>query len=319
MKYLFAFVCLTMFSALLVAGESTVLRSAPLASERLVRMGYESARSFKKSLSLGSEFMDSFNENSGRIGKGGTSAFTIPSDRMLVHTGDVRLAAPKDQGAQVASRIETMVVEEGGYVENKSSRPGRSSYSEPSFSLTIRIPSHKFQAFLSKLQGSSLYTVTSLSTQSRDVTDSFVDATTRAETLQASIQSLQTLMAKADTVEAVLQVQKELNGLTQEYESNKARAQSLQKQATLSTLDISIQETQDEFVPKSGASNLLATLRRACSDVSDMSSFLLNLLVYAAVVSFALTIPLWLGYLAYRASACSKASKGNRGPVLAGL
>jgi hypothetical protein len=63
------------------------------------------------------------------------------------------------------------------------------------------------------------------------VTDAYVDASSRADVLQASRQALQTLLQEAKQVKEVLEIQRELNRLVEAYESQKNRAQRLQKQS----------------------------------------------------------------------------------------
>ncbi len=46
-------------------------------------------------------------------------------------------------------------------------------------------------------------------------------------------------------MQEVMEVQRELNRLTQEYESHKSRAESLKKQSSLSILSINLKETQE--------------------------------------------------------------------------
>ena len=79
--------------------------------------------------------------------------------------------------------------------------------------------SDKFYIVISALQGllgSDM--VRSLSTSSHDVTDSFIDASSRAETLVVCRKAIQVLLQKAQNVQEVMEGQRELNILTQEYE-----------------------------------------------------------------------------------------------------
>jgi hypothetical protein len=96
--------------------------------------------------------------------------------------------------------------------------------------MTIRVRSDKFYQVIEEIR-KIVHSVSTLSTNSRDVTDQFVDASARADVLEAARSSLQALMVKANNVEDVLRLQKELNRLTESSESLRQRAQQLKKQS----------------------------------------------------------------------------------------
>jgi hypothetical protein len=73
--------------------------------------------------------------------------------------------------------------------------------------------------------------VSSVNINSQDVTDSYIDASARADTLDASRKALKILLGKATNVQDIMEVQRELNALTQQYESHRKRAVHLKKEA----------------------------------------------------------------------------------------
>jgi Domain of unknown function (DUF4349) len=70
-----------------------------------------------------------------------------------------------------------------------------------------------------------------VNTNSRDVTDEFVDAASRADVVAASRTSLLSLLKQASSLDDVFRLQREINRLTESYESHKSRANALEKQA----------------------------------------------------------------------------------------
>ena len=76
----------------------------------------------------------------------------------------------------------------------------------------------------------------------RDVTGEYVDNAARASTLEATRAQLQALMSRADLVKDVLQVQRELSSVVQQLEARKATMQRLSAQASLSTLQLTLQK-----------------------------------------------------------------------------
>lgn len=160
------------------------------------------------------------------------------SGRMLVHSGHVALQAYRDDLMTLADKIEALVKEEGqGYVEQRSSNNNvqdrwYSGGGRLSVDMRLRVSSQKFHDVVNSIRSMvDEDMIISVSTNSNDVTDQYVDASSRADTLDASRKALKLLLAKADTVTEVMKVQRELNRLTQEYESQKSRALILKKQS----------------------------------------------------------------------------------------
>lgn len=109
--------------------------------------------------------------------------------------------------------------------------------------------------------------------------------TARAEVLEESRASLQTLLGRANTVEEVLMLQKKLNRLTQEAESQRQRASRLVNQAKYSTLTLQarfyhtsaplIDDLDSKWTPMTSINNALDDLASFCRGVIDGVLYLL--------------------------------------------
>ena len=88
--------------------------------------------------------------------------------------------------------------------------------------------------------------VLSVSSQSRDVTDEYIDANARADTLSASRDALKTILTRANSVKDVLAVKNELSTMTEQIESHRRKAVYLQKQAVSCYNEIIIFIVQQE-------------------------------------------------------------------------
>jgi hypothetical protein len=154
---------------------------------------------------------------------------------MLVHTGNMRTRVNQENLSSVSERIDTIVKDtgDGYYQENQSYNSGTS---RETVHMTIQVRSDKFHYVIEEIR-KIVDAVVSLSINSRDVTDEYVDVSARADASEAARSSLQAIMAKADTVEEVLKVQQELNRLTQSSESLRQRAQQLKKQSVSLFMD----------------------------------------------------------------------------------
>jgi len=243
----------------------------------------------------------------------GEVSIPSPKERMLVHNGKMSISTPKEKGQSTASQIEDILTNAGGYVENKSSR--KDTYSiRPHKSgtrlileMTMRIPSSEFHSFISKIEDTvGPDRVSNLSFRSEDVTDSFVDATSRAATLKASLEAMQMLLSKADKIKDAMEVQRELNRITQDYESQKSMAANLQKQSSLSTLRLELAEEQEKTAVDDEPthnetifSGRIKMFYRAIGDIIVCFTLLVDIILYGSVVAVGLAIPCTLLYALY--------------------
>mmetsp|Transcript_626 Transcript_626/g.891 ORF Transcript_626/g.891 Transcript_626/m.891 type:complete len:432 (+) Transcript_626:86-1381(+) len=184
--------------------------------------------------------------------------------KMLVHTGHIGLSTPdKDQIHKLKDQIIKLVESDHdgggslGYVENQvtstSNKIQYDSYGKQhkllSIDLKLRVSSDQFHSVVDKITTEMVrsdITLVSVSTSSRDVTDEFIDASSRASTIDKSREALKALLVQTKSVSEVMEVNRELNRLTQQYESQKERAKYLQKQSLLSTLSVRIEQSIKE-------------------------------------------------------------------------
>lgn len=246
---------------------------------------------------IGSNFLADLEKNVQKIKDG-----SVTAERMLVHSGDMSLASHEGKADDLANKIVHLVEGEGkGYVESRSSRSGHGhspSWSDrrdtKSIRLQLRVASTKFHDIVSKIRQmvEKKSHVISFSTNSRDVTDEYIDSKARADTLEASRNSVKMILSSANSIKDVMTVKDELNRLTEQIESHRKRAMYLQKQASLSSLSVTIDEEAnkeqnqkpstlmwDPFKPLGLASRHLAYLLGVLGDT----------LVYATVWAFPCT------------------------------
>ena len=168
---------------------------------------------------------------------------------MLVRTGTLRIETDADV-EKVANAATSQVEAAGGFVESRQDNGG---YLDgdirrgQNVRLTLRIPVDKYasllQDFRKSIGGLTKSTdVEETTDRVRDVTGEYVDNAARAATLEATRAQLQALMSRADLVKDVLQVQRELSSVVQQLEARKATMQRLSAQASLSTLQLTLQK-----------------------------------------------------------------------------
>jgi hypothetical protein len=122
----------------------------------------------------------------------------------------------------------------GGYVVN-SRWHGREE--EATATISLRIPEEKFDEAIGELRDLAVR-VTSESTGSQDVTEEYTDLESRLRNLEATEQQYLALLQRAETVEEVLMVQRELSNVRGQIEQIKGRMQYLERTSALAFITV---------------------------------------------------------------------------------
>lgn len=232
------------------------------------------------------------------VGKPTFDAAAVP--KMLRRTGDVRLetaadvfgvgdaaaAAAEARGGHVERRSD-----DGGWVDDRGLRRGRSS------TLTLRVPVEAFgntmRSFKAGVGGSAPGDVRALVDATTDVTADYVDAASRAATLEATRDRLLALMRSADNVKDVLAVQRELASVTQQLEAKKNVASRLAKAAALSTIHLRVDEKDPDRTPpppKRRKPFLIRTYARAFAWLGGLLEKAATIAVFLSVAAIPTTL-----------------------------
>ena len=264
---------------------------------------------------MGAELLQTLNKGATSSDKDNhNSDDVVPKDRMLVHRGDVNLQLPLNEMDILADKVESLAKEDGkGYVQSRSKDKFHSSryrrvndvkkiHKHPDWrwriDLELRVSNSKFHTIvdsIKKLVGNDK--IVKLSIHSDDVTEKYFDASARADTLDASRKALETLLSRANSVKDVLNVQRELNQLTQNAESQRKRAMNLKKSADLSFLNVQIEELVEDDSDNNDNIAFVAwephkTLKKAIVRMIIVFHFLGDVLIYAMIIVAGISAPL---------------------------
>jgi PKD repeat protein len=159
-------------------------------------------------------------------------------DRMIVRTGNMSIVV--EDVTFAINRIAGLAEGSQGYVVSSNSWRDNERLSG---TITIRIPAEGFSSIMKQV-GDMAVEVTNQTTTAQDVTEEYVDLTAKLKTLEATEQQLLTIMAKADKVEDILAVQKQLTDTQTEIEQTKGRMQYLEKTSAMSLITVNLTQSK---------------------------------------------------------------------------
>jgi len=158
--------------------------------------------------------------------------------RMIVRTADMSLvvndvAVALDQIAELAEGF-------GGYVVSSTKWKENSRLVGI---ISIRVPAEGFGDAMDTLRGMAV-DVTHEETSAQDVTEEYVDLSAKLKNLEATEEQLLRLMEKAEKVEDILNIQRELSDTRGEIEQTKGRMQYLERTSATSLIRVQLNEAE---------------------------------------------------------------------------
>jgi hypothetical protein len=151
---------------------------------------------------------------------------TLEANRSIIRTASVELERKNpEEGPTLAVALAKA---HGGYAWRVTSE-----------SATVKVPAERLDGFLGAVSG--LGTVARQRVTSDDVTEAHQDLKVRLANMERVRERYLALLQQAASVEDTLRVERELERVTGEYESLKARVQSLEDQVALATVSLEFQ------------------------------------------------------------------------------
>ena len=156
--------------------------------------------------------------------------------RYVIRTGSMLLTVLNTR--DTVEKVEQMTAAGGGIVSESNIYEFREG--QYAAELTLRVPETQFDSFIARLQ--DLGEAANVHKNSEDVTLPYLDMETRIKNLTAEEERLRDILARAKTVEEILQVERELSRVRGEIELKTMNFTYLQDQVALSTIQLSIRE-----------------------------------------------------------------------------
>ncbi|MEM9420597.1 MAG: DUF4349 domain-containing protein [Planctomycetota bacterium] len=161
----------------------------------------------------------------------GTSVLAAPvpatkpslANRQVIYSGRLTVLSPDPTAA--IDRVRQLAEENGGYAD--SVRGTR---------IQIRVPAAKFDATMQAI--AELGLVTDRTIDAADVTEKMFDLEIRLDNLEAMRNRLKTLLDKAEKVEDMLAIEKELGRIVGDIEQLKGQLRLMKDRVALSTINV---------------------------------------------------------------------------------
>jgi len=201
-------------------------------------------------------------------------------DRKIVKNGYMTLEV-NDIAAAITG-VAAMAEDLNGYVvsSNKSGDKD-ATYGQ----ITIRVPSGSFDIAFDRLRHLAV-NVPNESTTSQDVTEQYTDLQAQLRNYEATEAQYLELLKKADKVEDMLAVQRELSNVRGQIEQVKGRIQYIERTSDMALITVDLQKVK----PIGGTAwSVLETLKSAARGLVSFGKVLADIVIWLAIFS-----PVWI-------------------------
>lgn len=130
------------------------------------------------------------------------------------------------------------------------------------YDLKIRVPYINFEKIVSAIEKGK-DEIVNKNIQARDVTEEFIDLTSRLESKQAYLKRYKDLLSKAQSIKDVLEIEEKIRVIQEEIESTKGRLKYLSDQVSYSSLSINVFQEKEYVFKQSKEDGFFERLKKA--------------------------------------------------------
>jgi hypothetical protein len=203
--------------------------------------------------------------------------------KKIIKDGQLRIQVADLENSK--SRIDTLVKNHGGYYDKESFN---NTDRESTYHLKIRVPFANFEILINDIEtgkGELKYK----EIDARDVTDQFIDLETRLQNKKNYLKRYNELLAKAQTVKDILEIEEKIRGIEEEIESTTGRLNYLSDLVEYSSLDLTISKSKDFKYNPVNRDNFIEKLKQALFKgwfgLIDFMLFFINLWPFWIIVT----------------------------------
>ena len=280
MKKLVAFlVCLTILAALLAGCGAAKSESIGSAAAPDYNYRQESGSGSPATEAPAEDYEKL--EDSLSTGTSNTSAPSAVIKQKLVRT--VYISAETEDLDALLQQIDAKIAALGGYAENREVYNGspKETRRYRRATLTVRIPAEQLDSFLSEVNGMS--NVTSSTESVDDITLNYVDVHSRVLALETEQARLLELLAKAETMSDLLQIEDRLTDVRAELERYSSQLRVMDSQVNYSTIHLNLSEVKEYTVvtePETVGERISSGF---VNSLENLGTFFVNLFVFFIV------------------------------------
>ena len=177
---------------------------------------------------------------------GSTGATALPENRKWIIT--INMDVETEDLDALLEQLDEQIAEFGGYVENQNIHNGSNyaSHRYRSANLTIRIPVQQVEQFTGSISGFA--NVTSQNVNREDITLQYTATANRVTALETEEARLLELLAEAETMSDLLEIEARLTDVRYELENFASQLRLYDNQVDYATVYLYISEVQ-EYTP----------------------------------------------------------------------
>lgn len=158
------------------------------------------------------------------------------TNRYIIRRGSVTLQV--NQVPEAMDAVGVVARRHGGFVSDSNIQITEGV--PPSATLTVRVPSARFDSVMNELKG--VGTVRARAINSEDVSVEFVDTQSRIRNLQKEEATILNLLDRTGKLSEILEVERELSRVRGEIEQAQGRIRQLSALVDLATIEVSLAE-----------------------------------------------------------------------------
>ncbi|MBY6036513.1 DUF4349 domain-containing protein [Fictibacillus nanhaiensis] len=211
---------------------------------------------------------------------------SIQDQRKVIYHADVKITVEKLQNTMESVRM--MVEEKGGYLVESNTNIGEKGYEDGM--MVARVPMNGFRPFLKQVKDLSEGTPQE-SVRGEDVTEEYVDLSSRLKAKEKVRDRLESFMADAQKTEDLLKISSDLASVQEEIEQIEGRLAFLKNQSDYSTVTIQF-EVKNLKAEKLQTEDL-NTWKKTKILFMKSVNFIFSAISFIVVALFGLA-PLWL-------------------------
>jgi hypothetical protein len=175
-------------------------------------------------------------------GRTALKAVATPDDAggRVVKTGSMSLVVAHAKVSPVVNQVTATAKRLGGYVSDSTSQELGSN---PSASLTIRVPVGRFEDLMGQVRGLDVK-VAKQDTSGKDVTATYADTQAKIASLKAARSRFLTILSGARTIGETLMVQQRVDDVQGQIDQLEGQRRLLASQSDLATLTLTVGEKE---------------------------------------------------------------------------